>query len=154
MRRLALVGDEGLVDVEELLVGDKRLAPSLGVGGQRVGGLDANEKAALEVEDKADVEEDLVNDVAGNYSFLLQCLLQIVQVFQVLDIFALGIHEFFDDMVSVGHFGGAVGASGLAIGIDLLLEKVSAPLCKVKDVINDLGNLMYALEICFTPHLN
>jgi hypothetical protein len=52
-------------------------------------------------------------------------------------------------MVSIGHFGGAVGASGLAIGIDLLLEKVSAPLCKVKDVINDLGNLMYALE-CFS----
>lgn len=95
-----------------------------------------------------------MNDIPWNDTFLFDLLFQFEKVFEVLDIFALGIHEFFDDMVSVGHFGGAVGASGLAIGIDLLLEKVSAPLCKVKDVINDLGNLMYALEICFTPHLN
>lgn len=141
LRRLSLVGDKGLVDAEEFLVRDKRLAPSLDGGRHGVGGLDADQETALEVEDGVDVEEDLVDDVAGNHPLLLQSLFQVVQVLQVLDVFAFGVDQLLDDVVSIGHLGAVTGLSGLAIGIRLQLKEVSALFRQVQDVVNDLSDL-------------
>lgn len=142
LRRFALVGDEGLIDAEKLFVCNKRLAPSLRDRRHGVCGLDSNQEAALKIEDGVDVEENLMDNVARNHSLLLQGLLQVVQILQILDIFSFGIDKFLDDVISICHFGAGTGLSRLAIGIGLQLKEVSALFRKVKNVVNDLGNLL------------
>lgn len=96
----------------------------------------------MKIEDGVDVEENLVDNVAGNHSLLLQGLLQVVQILQVLDVFSFGIDKFLDDVISIGHFGAGAGLRRLAIGIGLQLKEVSTLFRKVKNVVNDLGNLL------------
>ena len=88
----ALVGDEGLVDVESLLEGDEGTTPLLGFWWLGIGRFDADKEPSLEVEDCIDVEEYLVDDVPRYHALLFQGLLQIVQVLEILDIFPFGVH--------------------------------------------------------------
>lgn len=97
----SLVGNKRLVDVEGLLEGNKRAAPLLRLLRRGVGRLDADQEAPLDVEDGVDVEEDLMDDIAVDDAALLEGLFQVVQIFKILDILALGVDQLADHVVAV-----------------------------------------------------
>ena len=136
----ALVGDEGLVDVESLLEGDEGTTPLLGFWWLGIGRFDADKEPSLEVEDCIDVEEYLVDDIPRNGALLFEGLLQIIQVFEILDIFPFGVDQFAQDVISSTHLGPGRGGVGIVWVRRRLLEDTA--LCrKIQYMIDDLGDL-------------
>ena len=139
---LSLVGDEGLIThVENLLVCSKRASPLLSRLRHRVRRLDPDEKLALAIQDGVDVEEDVVDDVAGNDAVLFQRLLQVVQVLQILDVFSLRVDQLAHNVVAVAHLGARF--HHVVFGIRLDLEQQAPLLGKIENVIDDGGDLMF-----------
>lgn len=136
----ALVGDKGLVDVERVLKCDKRVAPLLVLLWYRVGRLNADEEAALDVENGIDVEENLVDDIAVDNAPLLERLLEVVQVLEILDVLALGVDELTDNVVAVAELRGGL-AVGFFVGRVLGLQQEAALLGEIEDVVDNSCDL-------------
>lgn len=118
-----LIRDKGLVDIETVFKPDKRRAPSLICRWHRIRGLDSNQKTALKVENGVDIEKDLVNNISRNIALLFECLLQVVEVFEILDVFSLGIDQLLHNMISIGHFRRACDwTGGFIVGVRLEFE--------------------------------
>ncbi|KAI6763387.1 hypothetical protein HG531_013284 [Fusarium graminearum] len=101
---LALVCDKGLVNIDQsILVVDKRSSPSLVQSRHGVCRFDSNEEPALEIENCIDVEEDLMQGIAGNLALLFERLFQVVQILEILDVFSLGVDKFPNNMISLLH---------------------------------------------------
>jgi hypothetical protein len=84
-----LVCNVRLVDLEGLLVEHKQIAPILLRGWLCVGLLDADEEAALEVEKRVEVQEDVVHLVTADDALFLDELLEFLQQLEMLDVGAL-----------------------------------------------------------------
>lgn len=139
---LALVRDEGLVDIKGILVQDKWRSPSLVGSRHRIRGFHSDQEAALEIENGIDVEEDLVKNVSWNRTLLFQRLFEIVQVFEILNVFSLRIDQLSNNVISVGHLrSGCRTTCNFIFGVGLNLEEGAALFGTVEDIINDLGHL-------------
>lgn len=139
---LALVCDEGLVNVNQsIFVHNKWRSPSLIRTRHRICCLNSNQESALKIENGIDVEEDLVQGIAGDCALLFERLFQVVQILKILDVFSLGIDKFPDNMISVGHLSPGRFVASLIVGIVLSLKEIAAFLCSVQDVVNNLSYL-------------
>lgn len=139
---LALVRDEGLIDIKGILVQDKGRSPSLVGNRHRIRGFHTDQEATLEIENGIDVEKDLVKNVSGNRALLFQRLFEVVQVFEVLNVFSLRIDQFSDNVISVAHLRAGSGtASNLVFGVGLNLKEGTALFGTIENIINDLGYL-------------
>jgi hypothetical protein len=137
---LPLVGDKGLVDFEGLFVCDKRAAPFLAGLWHRVGRLDPDKEPSLEVEDGVNVEKDVVHDVTGNYALDLERLFEVVQVFEILNVFAFCIHQLPHDVVPVAHLRSS-RLHGVVLGVGLRLDEQTALVGEIQYVIDHRNDL-------------
>lgn len=76
----------------------------------------ADEEAALEIEEGIEIQEDVMDCIAGDDALLLDRLFELLQHFKVLDIRPFGLYELVYDMLAVSAFRcrrSAVGFVGL-----------------------------------------
>ena len=152
----ALVGDVGLVDFEGFAIEDEELAPVLLGFGEEVGLLDADEEAALEVEQGVEVEEDVVHGVAGDDAFFFHEVFEGLQELEVLDVGPFGGDELGDDVLALGAlqaFGGLFEVGGG--GADVLDEAaVDEDVEDADDDFDDFGEAggVVAVEVGDDEH--
>ena len=139
--RLPLIRNKRLIDIKSVLVHDEGGTPFLRRNGHRVGRLDPDKKPSLEIQNGINVEEDGVHDIAGYRSFLFESCLEVMQVLQILYVFALGVDQLLDDVVPIGHLGFLRRIFLGIFGIWLELEQQATLLSEVKDIVDNLGNL-------------
>ena len=132
-----LVGNVRLVDLESILVQYKEVSPILLGGGLSVCLLDTDEKAALEIEESVEVEEDVVDLVSADDALLFDELLEFLQELEMLDVGALGLDQLFNDVFSLGALaqdGRVVEVGGGRVDLAHLDERV-------EDFVDDVGDL-------------
>lgn len=104
-----LICNVRLVDLESLLVQNEQVSPILLRCGLCVCLLNANQEAALKVEQGIQIQENVVHLVAADDALLLYQLLELLQQLQMLDVGALRLDQFIDDMLSLCSLGRANG---------------------------------------------
>lgn len=120
------------------------MPPVLLLGRHRIRLLDADEEAALEVEQRIEVQEDVVDLVAADDALLLDQLLELLQELEVLHVRALRLDHLVDDVLALGALdareGGVRGCGGakLAHGHE-----------RVQHAVDNIGDL--SISLCKDP---
>jgi hypothetical protein len=141
LRSFSLVGNKGLVNVECAFIKTKRRAPALRVLGHGIGRLDANKKSTLKVQNGINVEEYLVENVAGDSAFLLESLFEVVEILQILYVFAFGIDKFLDNVISVAHLQASAGRLEFILRVWLQLQELAMLLGQIENIVDNLSDL-------------
>jgi len=143
----SLICNERLVDAKGLFVVGERLPPLLHTFWLRISRFYFDQEPALKVQYCVDIQEYVVHHIPRYHSLLLDRFLQLVQILEILDIFALGVYQFSNDMISVSHF---PSCHSCWYRVTFLgSHKQATFFCSIEDYVYNLGDL----EIRSCQHL-